>query len=249
MTVNNTLWSKGWTTISNLIQKKIIPDPADLEAASAAGAAEGEYNPLQGDLFLMGDAAMVIGEYGYMNDLAAVERNTSLIKNYSPVDWGITTVPTFAEKPGAAVGAGLDSMLAINSTAQNEEDAWELVKFANSNEVARIKANNRYQLTSRMDYNSSQKVGVSLEPFYNVKPVTMTSSIPSSLQARMPNIYQISLAGQMLFNEVIQGKRTVVNALKAWEQQGNHMLNAMRKDSAVFFNLDNGWLETSAKSN
>jgi hypothetical protein len=40
-----------------------------------------------------------------------------------------------------------------------------------------------------------------------------------------------------------------VRASFAWEQQGNHMLNAMRKDSAVFFNLDNGWLETSAKNN
>ncbi|OMF28335.1 hypothetical protein [Paenibacillus sp. FSL H8-0259] len=117
----------------------------------------------------------------------------------------------------------------------------------NSNEVARIKAANPYQLTSRMDFNRSQKAGVSLEPFYNVKPVPVTDANVESLAYKMPNIYQINLAGQMLFSEVIQGKRTVANALKAWEQQGNHMLNAMRKDPAVLFNLDNGWLERSAK--
>ncbi|KAI7253253.1 hypothetical protein KC345_g11395 [Hortaea werneckii] len=218
-----------------------------MEAAATAGAAEKEYNPFSGDLFLMGEAAMVLGEYGYLNELASVDRNASLIKKYSHVDWGIVTVPTFAEKPGVAVGASLENMLAISSTAKNKEDAWELVKFANSNEVARIKANNRYQLTSRTDFNSSQKAGVSLAPFYNVKPVPVANTNLSNLAARMTNLYQIDLAGQMLFNEVIEGKRTVENGLKAWEQQGNHMLNTMRKDPAVYFNLDNGWLEKSAK--
>ncbi|WNS43859.1 extracellular solute-binding protein [Paenibacillus sp. MMS20-IR301] len=251
MTVNNAVWSEGWTTFSTLMQKQIIPDPADIEAAAAAGSAaqgEGEFNPLQGDLFLTGGAAMVIGDYGYLNDLAAVDRNAYRIKNYSPVDWGIAEVPSFAGKPGVAVGASLDNMLAINSTAQNAEDAWELIKYVNSNEAARIKSNNRYQLTSRMDYNSPQKAGISLAPFYNLKPVPVSPSFPNSLQFRMENLYQVNQAGQMLFNEVVQGKRTVANALKAWEQQGNHMLNAMRKDPAVFFNLDNGWLEASRKN-
>ncbi|WP_052429641.1 extracellular solute-binding protein [Paenibacillus borealis] len=253
MTVNNALWSRGWTTFSNLIQKQIIPGPGDIEAAAAAaaGVAETEFNPFLGDWFLTGKAAMVIGEYGYINELASVDRKAMLIKNinFRHVDWGIAAVPAFAEKPGVTVGAGLDQMLAISSTAQNEEDAWELIKFVNSNEVAKIKAANPYQLTSRMDFNRSQKAGVSLEPFYNVKPVpvSVSDSDVNNLAYKMPNIYQINLAGQMLFSEVIQGKRTVANALKAWEQQGNHMLNAMRKDPTVFFNLDNGWLERSAK--
>lgn len=251
MTVNNALWSKGWTTFSSLIQKQIIPGPDDIEAAAAAVAepAETEFNPFLGDWFLTGKAAMVIGEYGYINELASADRNALLIKNinFRHVDWGIAAVPTFAEKPGVAVGAGLEQMLAISSTAQNEEDAWELIKFVNSNEVAKIKAANPYQLTSRMDFNRSQKAGVSLEPFYNVKPAPVTDANMNSLAYKMPNIYQINLAGQMLFSEVIQGKRTVANALKAWEQQGNHMLNAMRKDPTVLFNLDNGWLKRSAK--
>lgn len=247
MTVNNEVWRAGWTTFSKLIQKKIIPGPEDLEEPVPEETPEIENIPIRGDLFMSGEAAMVLAEYGYMNELAAVDRNASRIKNYSPVDWGIVEVPAFAENPGVAVGASLDNMLAISSTAQNREDAWELIQFANSNEVARIKANNRYQPVSRMNFNLPQKAGVSLEPFFNLKPVPQTDALVNNLQERMPGIYQLNLAGQMLFSEVIQGKRTLANALTAWEQQGNYMLNELRKNPEAVFNLNSGWLEKSRK--
>ncbi|WP_339319477.1 extracellular solute-binding protein [Paenibacillus sp. FSL R10-2734] len=232
MTVNTTPWTQAWTTYSQLVKKQTVPGLNGLDFAGTEGNA---YSPIQGDLFLTGKAAMVVGEYGYLNELAGVERNAAKIKNYKPIKWGVVTVPTFQEKPDVAVGTWLGNMMAINSTATNKEDAWDLIKFVNSNEVAKIKAHNRSELTSRKDYITAQTPSVNLEAFYTLKPLPATDPLLSSIQMQKPGISRISDVGRQLFIDVYQGKRTVENALKAWEKQGNTMLDTLEKDPTVYF--------------
>lgn len=178
---------------------------------------------------------MVVGEYGYLNELAGVARNAAKIKNYSPIKWGVVTVPTFQEKPDVAIGTWLGNMMAISSTATNKEDAWDLIKFVNSNEVAKIKAHNKSELTSRKDYITAQTPSVNLEAFYTLKPLPATDPLLISLQMQKPGISRISDVGRQLFIDVYQGKKTVENALKAWEKQGNTMLDTLEKDPTVYF--------------
>jgi multiple sugar transport system substrate-binding protein len=232
MTVNTTQWNQAWTTYSELVKKQIVPGLTGMDFAGTEGNV---YSPIQGDLFLTGKAAMVVGEYGYLNELAGVERNAAKIKNYSPIKWGVVTVPTFQEKPGVATGTWLGNMMAISSTATNKEDAWDLIKFVNSNEVAKIKAHNRSELTSRKDYITAQTPSVNLEAFYTLKPLPATDPLLGSLQMEKPGISRISDVGRQLFIDVYQGKRTVESALKAWEKQGNTMLDTLEKDPTVYF--------------
>ncbi|OKP69462.1 hypothetical protein A3842_25460 [Paenibacillus sp. P3E] len=238
MTVNTPVWSKAWTDYSSLIKKQIIP------GANVINYLE-EDVPLAGDLFLTGKTAMAVGEYNYINELMVANRNASLIKNFKPVDWGIVSVPTFAEKPGVAMGTTLGSLMAINTLAQNKEDAWDLIQFVNSNEVAKIKAHNRYELTARKDYNGFPEKALDLTPFFIQKPLPASDPVMDSLKARLPGITQINDAGQILFTEVYQGKRTVASALLAWEKQGNFMLKALQKDPDQYFDLQNGWPDKS----
>jgi len=245
MTVTSSAWNKAWTTYSGLVKKQTVPG-LDSQEFIWTPEDNKSYSPIQGDLFLSGKAAMVIGEYGYINELKSVERNASKIKNYKPVDWGIVTVPTFPEKPEVAVGTWLGNMMSISRTATNPEDAWDLIKFVNSKEVAKIKAHNRYELTSRKEYISSQEPQVNLEPFYTLKPLQPNDPQMDNLLMQKPGLYQISDAGRMLFMEVYKSKRTVSNALKAWEKQGNAMLLQLKKDPMKSFNLENGWLQKSA---
>ncbi|HBS47174.1 MAG TPA: ABC transporter substrate-binding protein, partial [Paenibacillus sp.] len=112
-------------------------------------------------------------------------------------------------------------MMTITSTATNKEDAWDLIKFVNSNEVAKIKAHNKSELTSRKDYITAQTPSVNLEAFYTLKPLPATDPLLISLQMQKPGISQIGDVGRQLFIDVYQGKKTVENALKAWEKQGN----------------------------
>ncbi|WP_379161286.1 ABC transporter substrate-binding protein [Paenibacillus sp. sgz5001063] len=233
MTVNTPYWSKVWTDFNLLIKKQIIPGLQEISNP--------ESSPVGGDLFLTSKAAMTVGEYGYINELTAANRNASLIKNFQPVEWGIVSVPTFAEKPGVAMGTTLYSLMAVNTLAQNKEDAWDLIQFVNSNEVAKIKAHNHYELTSRKDYNVPPEKGLDLTPFCIQKPLPASDPAMDSLQARIPGITQINDVGRILFTEVYQGKRTVTSALQAWEKQGNLMLKALQKEPEKYFDVENGW--------
>ncbi|MDQ0192546.1 ABC transporter substrate-binding protein [Paenibacillus wynnii] len=237
MTVNNAQWSKAWTTYSGLVKKQTVPGLDSQEFMWTDGK---PYSPIQGDLFLTSKAAMVVGEYGYINELTSVHRNASKIKNYKPVDWGVVTVPTYAEKPDVAVGTWLGTMMAIGITATNPEDAWDFIKFVNSKEVAKIKAHNRYELTSRKEYITSQDPNINLEAFYTLKPLPPNDLKMDSLLTQKPAISQVSDAGRQLFIEVFEGKRSVPNALKAWEKQGNAMLLQLITNPQMSFDLENG---------
>jgi multiple sugar transport system substrate-binding protein len=240
MTVNTPEWKKAWTTYSTLVKNQTVPGLDDTELL---GAAENStYSPVQGDLFLTGKAAMVIGEYGYVNELVDVGRNASKIPNYKSVKWGTVTVPTHTEQPGVAVGTWLGNMMAISATALHKEDAWDLIKFVNSNEVARIKAHNRYELTSRKDYITSREPGLDLQPFYTQKPLPAKDPVMEQLQIEKPGIIQVSDVGRQLFIEVYEGRQTVDRALRTWEKQGNTMLSTLKKDPTSTFNLEAGWM-------
>ncbi|WP_379131623.1 ABC transporter substrate-binding protein [Paenibacillus sp. sgz500958] len=246
MTVNNSAWNKVWTTYSNLVKKQTIPG---LDGSEFMWTEDTPYSPIQGDLFLNGKAAMVVAEYGYINELVTVRDNAAKIKNYKPVEWGVVTVPSHVEKPGVATGTWLGNMMAISNTAVNSEDAWDLIKFVNSNEVAKIKAHNSYELTSRKDYLVSKAPSVNLAPFYTMKPLPASDPQMDRLIGQKPGIVQISDAGRQLFVEVVKGRMTVSAALKAWEQKGNTMLAKLRKDPAAYFNLEDGWIKKSAVKN
>jgi len=235
MTVNTPLWSKVWTTYSGLVKKQTVPGLDTKEYMWSDGK---PYNPIQGDLFLNSRAAMVVGEYSYMNEVISVQRNASKIKNYKPVDWGVVTVPSFVEKPGVAVGTWLGSMMAISTTSTNPEDAWDLIKFVNSKEVAKIKAHNRYELTSRKEFITSQDSTVNLEAFYTMSPIPPNDPGMDRLYMQKPAISQVSDVGRKLFIEVIQGKRTVQSSLQSWEKQGNAMLQQLKKDPTKYFILN-----------
>lgn len=246
MTVNSPAWQKVWTSYSELVKKQVIPG---LDHFEITPADTNQYNPLQGDLFLEGRTAMMVGEFGYLNELADVKRYADSIPNNKPVNWGVVTVPSHVERPGVAAGTWLNNMMAISATAQNKEDAWDLIKFVNSNEVARIKAHNRYELTSRQDYIQSPVPGLDLKPFYSQKPLPAGDPVMDELQADKPGITQISDAGRLLFIEVYKGHQTVSQALKTWEYRGNSMLEALRKDPNASFDLEDGWLSQGAAKN
>ncbi|MFC3745545.1 extracellular solute-binding protein [Paenibacillus sp. GCM10012306] len=247
MTVNNQQWKKAWTTYSELVHKGIIPG---LGSTQSVGNPESNgFNPLEGELFATGKAAMVIGEYGYLKELADIERNAAQIPNYKLVNWGIVSVPSFAEKPGVSSGTWLGNMMAISANASNQEDAWDLIKFVNSNEVAKIKAHNSYELTSRKDYITSSQPGLDLQAFYTQKPLPAGDPAMDQLEAQKPGITQISDAGRQLFIEVYNGRQSVDRALKTWESQGNKMLEKLRKSPSSTFDLEDGWITQGAVRN
>jgi len=52
----------------------------------------------------------------------------------------------------------------------------------------------------------------------------------SEIYRKYPNIYMVHQIGQQKFQEVLDGKKEVRQALKEWQTEGDAMLQQMRED-------------------
>lgn len=233
MTVNTPQWTKVWETISKLAKDKIIPD-------RNSEMMEGEWNPVTSDLFLSGKVAMTISENYYVNEITDANNNASKIKNFTPVDWDVVTVPFHPEKPGIGTSIGLNNLFAINSTATNTEAAWDFIKFINSEEWAKLKSrSNSYEMIARKSY-IQPKMGLdyNIQAFYLLKPTPPMDLKQEKLMNEKPGLYSVTDSGRKFFQEVLENKKTPAEALKEWEEKGNKMLQEIKNNPKTQFQED-----------
>nr|WP_245251942.1 extracellular solute-binding protein [Paenibacillus sediminis] len=230
MTVNTPQWEKVWSTISKLVKDKIVPTNDQQSNGKVEAAAS--YNPIQGDLFLSSKVAMTIGDSNYVTELNDANKNAEKIKDFHKVDWDIVTIPTHPEKPGIGGNIYLSNLMAINSNAQNPEDAWEFIKFLNSEEWAKIKSrSSSYEMVARKSYIQPREgLTYNIQAFYTLKPVPPANTRDDQLYQKMPNLWLVSDQGRTFFQEVIDNKKTPAEALQAWEKKGNEMLLEMKNN-------------------
>ena len=67
MTVDTPQWAKVWKDVLALYTDKIVPSQTDMNVMydGMAQGKEAAFNPFQGDLFINGRIAMMIGGYDY----------------------------------------------------------------------------------------------------------------------------------------------------------------------------------------
>lgn len=234
MTVNTPQWTKVWETISKLTKDKIIPDSNSIMIDDA------EYTPISNDMFLSGKVAMTVAESYYVNEITDANNNASKIKNFTPVDWDVVTLPVHPEKPGVGGNIWLSNTFAINSAAPNPETAWDFIKFINGEDWAKLKSrSNSYEMLARKSY-IKPKAGLdyNVQAFYLLKPTTPTDPKLDKLMSEKPGLYSISSVGQRFFREVLENKKTPAEALKEWEEIGNKMLLEIKNNPKTQFQED-----------
>lgn len=233
MTVDNDSWEKVWTTISKLTRDKII---AGQDAVNYDNGSSQEYDPFQGNLFMSGKTAMVLADYSYVTQLINDNKYAEKNEKFNPVDWDVVTPPVHQEKPGVGGSIYLSNLMAINSSAQNADDAWELIKFLNGEEWAKIKARSSYEIVSRKSYiKPKDGLDYNIAAFYTLKPTPPVSQDNYSLYQKMPNLWQVDQVGQKYFREVLDNKKTPKEALAAWQKDGDEMLLKLQKDPKASF--------------
>lgn len=107
------------------------------------------------DIFVEGKAAMTLGDPSYISVLKEKGNN---------VNWGIVTTPSNSQDREVNHAISLNDIYSINAKANSPTLAWEILKFVNGGDVAKIQFKS---LSTRMFY-SKEKAGVSLEPFYRL---------------------------------------------------------------------------------
>ncbi|AWB46975.1 ABC transporter substrate-binding protein [Paenibacillus sp. CAA11] len=238
MTVNTPQWEKVWSTISKYSREKVLIDKKIMEEPE--GNDYTYYNEVRHDPFLSSRVAMILADSSYVNTLNDANENASkTMKTFKPIDWGVVTAPVHPEKPGVGGSMSISDAFAINASAPNPDTAWDFVKFQASEEWAKLKSRNSYELVSRKSY--IKPVGgkdYNIAAFYSLKPTPPMSSKEAKMYREKKGLYSIKEIGSTFFQQVLENKKTPAEALKAYEQKGNEMLLAIKNNPKTKFQPD-----------
>ena len=224
MTINTPQWEHVYGTLAKLSQDHVLPGQNDDMESS------GEYSPLNHDLFLSGRVAMMLGYYGYTSKLLDASKHAGNIKGLNMPEWDVVTVPHHPEAPGISSGMSFNTITAINTEAQNPDDAWKFIQFINSEEWAKIRSRSSHEMVSRKSYiKPKEGLNFNIQSFYAMKP-SPNNAVEINLRRQANNLYTVESAGYELFDKVIKGKMTTAEMLKEWETKGNALLLAIKKN-------------------
>jgi multiple sugar transport system substrate-binding protein len=226
MTVGNSAqWEKVFSTIAKLNADKIVPQPIDWSQP------RDDWGPFADDRFLSGDLAMVIAEYGYINQLLDANRNAEKIKGFEPIDWDVVTVPVHPEAREYGTSIYLSGVMAINAKAQNPDDAWDYIKFMNSEELAKLKGYNSYDLVSRKSYiKPKEGLNYNVAAFYQLLPAP---PVDEYKVINKYNLWPVQQMGSELLQEVIKGNKTSKEALTEWQTRGDQQIKELKANAGT----------------
>jgi multiple sugar transport system substrate-binding protein len=230
MTVNSPQWKSVWESVTGLYKDHVMPRQEDMQALYEQPQKEGEpYNPFQGRLFMSGKAAMTIGNYGLISEIEQMNANADKLK-MEKLDWEVVTTPFHTSVPGVGGEITLSQLAGINAKAANAADAWEFVKFMNGKEWAKFKSRSTYEMPARKEFVKPREGLVfNIEAFTKMKPAPMQRSLKEeALYRDKPNLNMVFELGNRYYMDVIQGKKSVDEALKEWETKGNDLLQKIK---------------------
>ncbi|GAA0137494.1 hypothetical protein YSY43_43350 [Paenibacillus sp. YSY-4.3] len=178
-------------------------------------------------LFLMGRIAMVIGDQSLLSRLDEAREN---VRDIDEFEVGMVAGPVDPAAPEYTRDISLRGIYSIRADSPNVDAAWELVKFINGEDYARIKSRTiNNGLLSRMDY-STEYHGHSLEKFYKLKPKLDDSIIMYDTPPGVSNeLFKLSERELML---VLDKKTTLDEALQTIESEGQALLDQAKREEA-----------------
>jgi multiple sugar transport system substrate-binding protein len=225
MSVDTEEWRKAWQTFADLKKDKVLPEQPNYEQPRT------EQGPFDYHSLLSGKVAMSIINFYDISEIINANKNAANIKNFEPVDWDVVAVPTHPEAPGVGGQLYMNGIMGISSTAENPEDAWTFINFLLSEEWAKQKSKSVSQFVTWKKYNQTRDgLEYNLDAFFKNMPVK-NNMFNNTLYMQKPDIWQAQNIGQMKFNEVIAETKSVPDALKEWQTEGNVILKKLMENN------------------
>ncbi|MFD1179376.1 ABC transporter substrate-binding protein [Paenibacillus puldeungensis] len=224
VTVDTDSWKKAYQTAIDAMNSKAVYSPKD---NGFSGSMEDYYKT---QMFLMGRMAITRGDPYILENLKDAK---NAVKNYKPFQVGIVAGPVDPTQPDSTRDASPGDIFAIKANSPNTDAAWEFLKFINGDEFAKIKSKSigSNGLLSRMGYLKEYE-GTSLEPYYKLKPIldgTLKSN--NKIPNKFHNEFETILDKEI--GQVLDKKKSLDDALKAIQQQGQAALDQAVKDKAA----------------
>jgi multiple sugar transport system substrate-binding protein len=217
VTMNTDGWKQALRLTADALKSGALYAPASDKQDAKQPLGFEDY--LKSNPFVAGQAAMTIDGSYLMDNL---QRAKEVVKDYKPFNWDLVTVPVDPQNPNVSNSVSVSNLFAVSAAASNTRAAWELVKYLNSDEMAKIRSKSSNELLTRTAY-MKEKDGHRLEPFYKLKPSDI--SLYKGSEKIPSNFYQpfTQLAGEEIMS-VVDGKKTVDDALKSMQERGQAAL-------------------------
>ncbi|OXS60285.1 hypothetical protein B1A99_07530 [Cohnella sp. CIP 111063] len=175
------------------------------------------------DPFLNGRVAMKIGHFGLYQDFENAKR---LVQNYSPFEWGVVTVPVNPSTPDTAKPLLLGSIYSINRDSAHKSAAWEVIKYINGEEIARLESGTHSSdIPARKAY-ATKSGELNVEPFFALKPAVKKWNLKTTRDESASRFFEL-FSRQL--DEVIAGGKTLDEALQTIQSEGEQLLTANGK--------------------
>lgn len=239
MTVDSDNWEQAWSKMYQLQQDGIIPTVQDPSNPRKYQDNLDEESPFPNDNFRLGNLAMTIMSYDQVRRLMDVNEHAAQIPNYTPIDWGVVTMPSHPEYPGVVPFVEMTGLMAINAKASNPEDAWNFIKFINGPEWAKLKSGTTNLLPAYQSLiNNKHELDFNVKAFYDIKPSGFFENDYYNLDRINPNLTYAINPGSRELQKVMLGKQSARQGLKAWQAQGDAILRQIKANPNGPINLD-----------
>lgn len=174
----------------------------------------------QMDLFSSGKAAMMI---------STTEQMLRMKQNNAKLNWALATVPVDPNNPGVTQKFSVSyPIFAVSAKAEHADTAWEVVKYFNSEEAAKVNVKTSESLSTRLAF-AKDKDGRSLEAFYKLKRDERNSASP---WLAVPNKFPASFETLSIeeIDKAVKGEMTVEETVKSIQQRAQDLLTRLNAE-------------------
>lgn len=207
VTFNTEGWRKSYELVVDALKSGVIYYTNQL---GTGGKMEEIFKD---EMFTMGRAAMTVTKPGQIGDITAV---TNHLKGYEPFDWGVVTIPVDPMSP--TINMFLNEIYAIHTESNELRAAWELVKYINSEEMAKIQGKTfDGNLLTRTEFIEAPDQR-DISAFYSLQPDLddqyFHSRLPSGFYGQFSEIVERETEA------VLAGEKSIEDALRAIQEDG-----------------------------
>ncbi|CAM3649853.1 extracellular solute-binding protein [Cohnella lubricantis] len=175
---------------------------------------------LKQNKFMLGESAMIAGSSNFKTELSMGKE----LYGIEPINWNLVTVPVDPNHRNQSGDLSLGSIFSINAKSPNVSAAWELLKYINGEEYAKLKSETVIsgRLLSRVDYNADVD-GRSMKPFYKLDPkppgTSSIGEIPIAFFETFPGMFNEEIAA------AIDHRLDLQEAIRRIQTKGQELLD------------------------
>lgn len=216
ITIDTEGWRKAFQLVADGIRNGSLG--GGYRGADSRGNVE-ENDFRNADLFGQGKAAMTIGNFSTVSQLLA---------NPPAFQWDIAGAPALQTSVSMSQAMDVSPIFAMYSKADHIETAWRVMKYLNSDEVARINSGLKTgKLPARSQY-APDLAGRDVEIFYRVASYGPSNARTMADYLTLPRTFR-DVMGAIIteeFDAVLAGKATVDEALRRMQAREQAALDA-----------------------